>query len=128
MSYWLAHTLKSARERAGHKPSAVASAANLNPATIYRLEKGHGWSRDTDRLVAAYAQVIGWDDARELWDIALKMWMRHGQPPQLEEPPALQTTAAEIERELDAALRERQQSSPATGAGGRARRKTRAAG
>jgi hypothetical protein len=37
----------------------IATRAGVREPTIHRFERGEGWRRDTDAIVAAYAQELG---------------------------------------------------------------------
>lgn len=81
MTYWLAQACLMAREEAGKKQSHVAAALDMNQSSVYRFELGGSWVRDADRFVNAYAQVVGLDDPRQIWDRALALWHQHGANP-----------------------------------------------
>lgn len=81
MSYWLATTLKEAREREGLSRADIARPLGVNDVTIKRLESGRSMGRDIDRYVAAYAFVLGLEDGRVLWEKATRDYRRHGSPP-----------------------------------------------
>ena len=84
MSYWIATTLHDERERVGVSEDDMARTIGVNWRTIRRLEEGHGMGRDIDRFVAGYAYLLGVEDARELWGIALRRWQESGSPPRFE--------------------------------------------
>lgn len=50
----------------------IATAAQVNESTISRFERGDGWRRETDRIVAAYAELLE-VPADELWRAAFEM-------------------------------------------------------
>jgi transcriptional regulator with XRE-family HTH domain len=81
MSYWIAHTLREERERAGVDPQVLASILGVNEVTIKRLEQGENYGRDIDRTVTVYAYALGLEDARELWARALESWHTKGAAP-----------------------------------------------
>lgn len=53
--------------------SHIAASFSKDQSTVSRFEKGTGWSRDTDGLVAAYADDLG-VAPREIWERALRLW------------------------------------------------------
>lgn len=83
MSYWLADALRATREAAKVSRNAIAKRLDVDPSTVFRLEKGAGLTRDVERYVAAYAELCGVEDGRQLWRDALNRWMDHGAPPQV---------------------------------------------
>lgn len=105
MSYWLATTLKEAREHAGLSREDIARPLGVNGVTIKRLESGQSMGRDVDQYVAAYAFVLGLEDGRELWEKATRDYRRHGSPPMFSVPAGLPQAFAEAIREV--ALRRR---------------------
>lgn len=110
-SYWLSVTCQKARENVEKSPAAISAISGLDPSTIYKFEDKGTWPRQPDDLVAAYAKAAGIEDARELWDMALRMWHRHGQAPRLMEDGKVAVTR-ELERELDEFLTKREEVSP----------------
>lgn len=80
MAYWVAHVLKTERERAGIEEKDMAIAIGVDRMTIKRLEEGESLGRDIDDRMAGYAYVLGIDDCRELWRRALDAWLSHGEP------------------------------------------------
>lgn len=69
---FLAQAAKEARQEAGIKTARVAVAADMDPATVYRFERGN-WPGNADRLIAGYAEEL--EIAPEvLWARALKLW------------------------------------------------------
>jgi hypothetical protein len=95
----------------GRSLSAISGVSGVDRSTVWRFEEKGTWPRKPDEMVAAYAKAIGLDDARELWDVALKMWYRHGKAPALPEDGARAITK-DLERELDAFLTKREEASP----------------
>lgn len=77
MLIWLARAAVQAREGAQRKQVHVAASADRDQSSIYRFEqnaKGDGkWPRDTDRIVAAYADDLEMRPI-DLWQTALDMW------------------------------------------------------
>ena len=92
----------------------VAARAGVDPSTIYRFENEGRWPKDPDRTVAAYGEVVGVKDAREIWEAALRRWRRGGASPKLPSAPVdpIAQTAEELEREIDAALEQQGQVEP----------------
>lgn len=62
---------------ADRKQVHIGAEADRDQSSIYRFEQGEAWPRDTDLIVAAYAQDLGIDPT-ELWEAALKMWRQSG--------------------------------------------------
>jgi len=83
MRYWLSRILREARERAHIRRQEIAIVAGLDASTISRFENATSWPQQLDRLVAAYAQLCGIEDGRELWTQALRSWQTRGSPPTL---------------------------------------------
>lgn len=79
--YWLAEAAKQVRIDADASPERVADVLGRDGATIKRFEKAKHWPADADQLVAAYAQVGGLADAREIYQRALDLWYEHGTAP-----------------------------------------------
>jgi hypothetical protein len=65
MSYWLAHVLRSERERAKISRNAIVRILNVDPSTVFRLEVGQTLPHDVDRYVAAYAKALKLEAAPE---------------------------------------------------------------
>lgn len=88
-SWWLADTLRDERERAGQPVELVAYVLGVNVRTIERFEDSayrgadgeKPYGADIDRMVATYAYLLGLDDARDLWQLALDRWRSEGPPP-----------------------------------------------
>jgi DNA-binding XRE family transcriptional regulator len=81
MSYWIADALIQAREDVGLEPKQMATILGVHEHTINRLESGQSMGRDIDSATAAYADVTGIGDARELWWAALYFWYQRGSAP-----------------------------------------------
>jgi len=86
LSYWISETLRSARENARIRPDDLARILNVNPKTIERLERDESFDRHIDRYLAGYAYAIGLEDARQLWEMALQRWYKHGAAPEFKPP------------------------------------------
>ena len=81
--YWLAEAAKQLREHAGVRPETVASIMDVGIHRIDRFEKAENWPRDAERLLAAYAQAVNLEDARDIYQRALDLWYEHGTAPLL---------------------------------------------
>lgn len=55
MAERLGEVCRGARVDAGRHAIDIATAAGVSEATISRFERGDGWRRQTDEIVAAYA-------------------------------------------------------------------------
>lgn len=110
MLYWLARACKAAREAAARKQVHVAASANVDQSTITRFEKGLAWSRDTDKIVAAYADDLDvppiW-----LWQEALRRW----QEDQAGTPLSTPEVTERLVREHEKRSGRRRASGPAAG-------------
>jgi hypothetical protein len=97
--YWLAEAAKQLREHAGVRPETVASIMDVGIHRIDRFEKAENWPRDAERLLAAYAQVVGLDDARDIYQRALDLWYEHGTAPLLsaKDDPATRRAGAQAD-------------------------------
>lgn len=72
MIEFLARVAREARRERRIKVARVAVAADLDPSTIYRFERGQ-WPGNADQVVAAYAEEL--EVAPEtLWMRALELW------------------------------------------------------
>lgn len=67
----LAKLAREGRQQSGKKQSHFAAAADVDQSTITRFEQGKAWPRHPERVVAAYAEVLG-RDRWELWETALE--------------------------------------------------------
>lgn len=70
MSARLGHACKDARLRAGLRQLDVAEMAGVRHTTISHFEQGAWWVRETDRIVHAYAKLLG-VAPEELWRDAI---------------------------------------------------------
>lgn len=75
--YWLAQACRTARTEGGLNQKDIPA----EQSRVSRLESKARWPEDPEDLVQAYAQALGIRDSRVLWDLALEMWLEHGQPP-----------------------------------------------
>lgn len=80
---YLAIAAKEAREAAGRNVETVAGLVDRRGRTVERFEKMETVPDDPERLMAAYAQVAGLDDPREIYQRALDLWYEHGSMPVL---------------------------------------------
>ena len=107
---WLALACHGVREVAGTSQGEIARLEGLAPSGITRFEQGRNWPKDPERIVKAYAVATGYDDSRSLWAIAIGLWKRYGDDPQMEgavRPPDLAAALDEyLERKLAAELGE----------------------
>lgn len=94
-SYWIAETLRAERERAELPIEHIAVALGVSVRTVTRLEDPEGldptgrkpYGRDIDRAVATYAWLLGYDDPRDLWQLALDRWRAQPAPDFTDEMP-----------------------------------------
>jgi transcriptional regulator with XRE-family HTH domain len=108
MAFWIGHTLKREREKAGLSTQEVAVAMGVHSITVDRLERGESMGRDISKYIATYAHLLGMEDGRDLWQMALDSWQAEGSPPVFTaDGPA--AAFAQVIR--DAALRHRQAAS-----------------
>ena len=68
----IGRALRDARNHAGLRLIDVAGPAGVSQAVLSRFERGHGWPRDPDRVVGAYAAACGVSPL-ELWRAALEL-------------------------------------------------------
>lgn len=100
-AYWLGELLRREREGTGNKHgigirkgepidrSIIAAVLGNDPATPKRREEGvrsggelkYSFGNGIDRVVAAYAYVLGYEDPRILWLRALQLWQAEGAAP-----------------------------------------------
>lgn len=111
MRYWLGRTLRDQRKAKGLAlKDVVVTLRNyghaVSEAKLSRLESGareekpgEGWPRgQLDEIVAAYAQVCGIEDGRDLWSAALATWKQAGGAPVIGElTPYLRAELAGLE-------------------------------
>lgn len=119
MLYWLAQAAKQAREAAGRKQVHVAASANKDQSSIYRFEAAQGWSRDTDLILAAYADDLDIDPL-DIWETAIRLWRESGDQATVPELAKRRTAkrAKRQARELDADLEQEAQRTRARASGG----------
>lgn len=95
MIYWLARTLREARQGAGVSLAYIVTilrtqGQDISESTLSRLEKpkplppkgeDQSYPKAIERIVAAYAQALGMTDGRLLWERALRSWQDCGGAP-----------------------------------------------
>lgn len=77
MLLYLSEAAIAARKRANRKIEPVAALADVSSAVLYRFERGESWPNKLDSVIAAYADVGGLADARDLWQAGLDLWHEH---------------------------------------------------
>jgi transcriptional regulator with XRE-family HTH domain len=99
--YWIAEAALAARTSANASAERVADLIGVGSPTVKRFEQAKHWPADPDRVMAAYAEVAGLDDARQLYQRALDLWYEHGSRPLLsaKDDDGL-TTGQKFEREI----------------------------
>jgi DNA-binding XRE family transcriptional regulator len=70
---WIAAVCRDARLAAGRKQVHIAAAVDVSEATVNRFERGLGWPRDPDGMIAAYAEEVEVAPL-ELWARAIDAW------------------------------------------------------
>lgn len=109
MLYWLARAAKELREEAGRKQVHIAATMSIDQSSIYRFEQGNAWPRQTDLVVAAYAEDLEIADARDIWRRALDLWDAEGEAPTVAQLSGATLrsadAAAEFEQEIGDAAR-----------------------
>jgi transcriptional regulator with XRE-family HTH domain len=75
ISYWIAQVAREWRDAAGAIQEDILKAGDVRIGTISRFENKRARPENIDRLVAAYAAVIG-VTADVLWELALERWRR----------------------------------------------------
>lgn len=81
--YWLAEACKRLRTLQGKKPPDVGFWYG-DPSAVYRFEQLKGYPRDVDRMVGAYAKELGIEDSREIFRLAVDLYVAEGQAFDLE--------------------------------------------
>ena len=66
----LGRVCRHAREHAGIRAIDIATAAGVSEAAVSRFERGEGWPRRVDDIVATYERECGLPP-RELWRRAI---------------------------------------------------------
>jgi transcriptional regulator with XRE-family HTH domain len=90
LSYWLSETLKALRQDAGIEEDDVARILKVDRNTVRRIEREESFDRNKiDSYLAGYAFILGMDDPRDLWDLALDRWWAEGAPPEFKAPDGL---------------------------------------
>jgi hypothetical protein len=98
MNFWLARTMRTAREDADIKPRKVSELLDIDPAGIRRFEAAAVQPKRVDQYLAAYAYLLGVDDPREFYATALRLWYKLGEAPALDLDGPSQRTRAAVER------------------------------
>lgn len=80
--YWLSVACKAARLEGELKQTDIPEVQSK----LSRFETHGKWPDDPERVVQAYAQALGLRDSRFLWNLAIDLWLMHGQPPMPIEP------------------------------------------
>lgn len=74
---------RDARMRANASYERIADLAGVTSESVRRFEKGQTWpTTNLETYAAAYGEVDGLDDARDLFQRALDWWRMHGRRPQ----------------------------------------------
>ena len=84
--FWLGEAALRLREEAGLGPSAVAAKLGKREGTVEAFEKGINMPRNLEAMLAAYAEVTGLSDSRDIIRDALRLWYEHGEAPTLSPP------------------------------------------
>ena len=66
----IGRALRDARKHAGLRLIDVAGPAGVSQAVLSRFERGHGWPRNPDAVVVAYAEACGLEP-EDIWRAAL---------------------------------------------------------
>lgn len=83
-AYWLARAAKQLRKQASVNQVQIASAAGgMDPSTVHRFEEGGRYPQKLDLILAAYAEKTGLEDSRGIYELALELWLTHGNRPAL---------------------------------------------
>lgn len=72
MAARLGSIARARREQAGLRLIDIAITANVAESTIHFFETGNGWRRETDRIVDAYAELLGCTP-QDIWQSALSL-------------------------------------------------------
>lgn len=84
--FWLGEAALRLREEAGLGPSAVAAKLGKREGTVEAFEKGVNMPRNLEAMLAAYAEVVGLNDSRDIIRDALRLWYEYGEAPTLTSP------------------------------------------
>jgi hypothetical protein len=85
-SYWLGQRCKRTRELHGLSLEAVAGHVGMSKESIDKFEKGRARPQQEDGVVAGYGELVGLEDARDLYAEALRDWYDHGDAPIAKRP------------------------------------------
>lgn len=80
MQYWLGRSVRAAREAQDVSMARIADALGIRELTIERFELGTHKTRETDQLLAAYAEVLGIEDPLLFYEVAMANWRGAGPP------------------------------------------------
>lgn len=81
--FWLGQAAKQIREESGVRPEAIATRVDVGKETVTRFEAGRTRPHELELMLAAYADCVGLEDAREIVVRGVRMWYEHGEPPTL---------------------------------------------
>jgi hypothetical protein len=100
MLYWLIEAARRLRTLQGKKVPDVGFWYG-DPSAVYRFEQGKGWPRDVDKMLGAYARELGLEDSREIWRLAIDLYVSEGAAFDLEQlvkpdAPRTQLSPAEL--------------------------------
>jgi transcriptional regulator with XRE-family HTH domain len=102
LDYWLGVTMKELREAQDVKRSEIAARMLCAEVTVLNFEKGKTRPREVDQFLAAYAELLGFDDPLVFYEIALQRMRTKGMPPRVEVE-----AGTAMSRAVDAAKRAR---------------------
>jgi transcriptional regulator with XRE-family HTH domain len=83
LHYWLATTVRQAREDADVTKSEIAGKLRVAETTVSRFESAQSWPNHVDQYLAAYAEMTDTEDPRDFYRTALRRWMAEGEKPTL---------------------------------------------
>lgn len=116
LGYWLGLTMRELREDAtpAVSPKLVARRFGVHITSIQRFESGTHWPTQVDRLLAVYAELLGAEEPRDYYRLALERWMGTGgtQPVAGPRVPATTRAVAAVQRAAQR-TRDTQLASPA---------------
>ena len=92
--------LRAHREAAQVRPAEVAASLGRDQATIWRWEKGRGWPRDPDLVVAVYSSLAG-GTPMDLWDDAARRGRKAEAEAKLRDMTSASTPAADDDEPPD---------------------------
>jgi hypothetical protein len=86
MHYWLQRTTRELREDANLTAGDIAYVSGMDAGTVSRWEDHTiSWPRgeEVEKLIVAYAEMCGVQDARHIWKIAVNRFQNEGGAPRL---------------------------------------------